>query len=158
MADLLPQITAEAFRYPLKPHQRRHGPRGYLDYTSYKPWLRDEFVFRCVYCLTRERWQSDGHESFGADHFNPQAVQPALRNDYNNLFYVCCSCNAARNWLLLPLNPTQDALGDHLQIALDGFGRCAHASGRGVHFRLPTQSPCVDRLSSSLVVFADGFG
>ncbi len=42
------------FRYPDGPHQRRHGPRGYASYESYRPWLRDEFAFRCVYCLTRE--------------------------------------------------------------------------------------------------------
>ncbi len=118
-ASLIAGIAA-AFSYPLTPHQRRHGPRGYLDYASYKPWLRDEFAFRCVYCLTRERWQPDGHESFGADHFNPQSVQPALRNDYDNLFYVCCSCNAVRSFLPLPLDPVREALGDHLQITPDG--------------------------------------
>ncbi len=36
------------FVYPTLPHVRRHGPRGYADYPSYRPWLRDEFAFRCV--------------------------------------------------------------------------------------------------------------
>ena len=45
-----------AFRYPAVPHARRHGPRGYADAESYRPWLRDEFTFRCVYCLFREQW------------------------------------------------------------------------------------------------------
>jgi hypothetical protein len=49
-----------AFIYPHHPHVRRHSPRGYRDYRSYKPWLRDEFDFRCVYCLWRERWCADG--------------------------------------------------------------------------------------------------
>lgn len=44
------------FNYPDAPHRRRHGPRGYADYASYRPWLRDEFTFRCVYCLLREQW------------------------------------------------------------------------------------------------------
>ena len=39
--------------YPLSPHQRKHGPQGYKSYRSYKPWLRDEFTFKCVYCLVR---------------------------------------------------------------------------------------------------------
>lgn len=30
------------FDYPPEPHIRRHGPRGYSDYGSYRPWLRDE--------------------------------------------------------------------------------------------------------------------
>jgi hypothetical protein len=45
-----------AFDYPPGPHVRRHGPRGYADLESFRPWLRDEFDFRCVYCLLREQW------------------------------------------------------------------------------------------------------
>lgn len=55
--------------YPATPHVRRHGPLGYKDYQSFKPWLRDEFTFRCVYCLLRERWfASFGSGLFGVDH------------------------------------------------------------------------------------------
>jgi hypothetical protein len=43
-----------AFRYPAAPHARRHGPQGYADAESYRPWLRDEFAFRCIYSLFRE--------------------------------------------------------------------------------------------------------
>jgi hypothetical protein len=43
-----------AFTYPAEPHLRRHGPQGYVDAASYRPWLRDDFAFRCVYCLFRE--------------------------------------------------------------------------------------------------------
>lgn len=28
------------FTYPDSPHRRRHGPLGYADYDSYRPWLR----------------------------------------------------------------------------------------------------------------------
>lgn len=45
------------FEYPSAPLVRRHGPVGYLDYSSFRPWLRDEFGFRCVYCLRREQWE-----------------------------------------------------------------------------------------------------
>ena len=31
------------FAYPALPHQRRHAPRGYASYESYRHWLRDEF-------------------------------------------------------------------------------------------------------------------
>jgi len=44
------------FIFPSVAHVRKHGPVGYTDFTTYKPWLRDEFQFRCVYCLERERW------------------------------------------------------------------------------------------------------
>jgi hypothetical protein len=43
------------FTYPSAPLVRRHGPQGYADYVSYRPFLPDEFQFRCVYCLLRER-------------------------------------------------------------------------------------------------------
>ena len=39
----------------------------------YKAWLRDEFAFRCVYCLTRELWRDDGYYGFTADHVKPRA-------------------------------------------------------------------------------------
>jgi hypothetical protein len=44
------------FDYPAVPLVRSHGPLGYSDYESYRAWLRDEFAFRCVYCLSREQW------------------------------------------------------------------------------------------------------
>ena len=44
------------FDYPANRQERRHGPSGYASYESYRPWLRDEFEFRCVYCLKRETW------------------------------------------------------------------------------------------------------
>jgi hypothetical protein len=31
---------------------------GYADTDSYRPWLRDEFAFRCVFCLVREQWEN----------------------------------------------------------------------------------------------------
>src|SRR5208337_687922 len=48
--------AAEPFAYPTEPHCRRHGPSGYTDYQSYRPWLEDEFSFRCLYCLKRMVW------------------------------------------------------------------------------------------------------
>lgn len=109
------------FQYPAFPQTRKHGPRGYSDYTSYKPWLRDDFLFRCAYCLTRERWRPDGQEGFSVDHFNAQSLFPQWRGDYNNLFYACCSCNAARREIPLPLAPSSQPLGAHLRIGDDGM-------------------------------------
>jgi hypothetical protein len=60
----------DAFVYPSEPHMRRHGPQGYAKISSFRPWLRDEFSFRSVYCLLREQW-SLVPGMFGIDHFLP---------------------------------------------------------------------------------------
>ena len=49
-------LLESVFPYPAAAHVRLHGPQ-YTESASYKPWLRDEFAFRCVYCLWRERWR-----------------------------------------------------------------------------------------------------
>ncbi len=108
-----------AFEYPSAPHVRRHGPRGYLEYQSFKPWLRDEFVFRCVFCLIRERWFPDGQDSFGVDHHLPKSSTPARICDYENLLYLCNRCNAAKQAGAV-LDPCSNGLGDHLRVDSDG--------------------------------------
>ncbi|NQT15164.1 MAG: HNH endonuclease, partial [Planctomycetes bacterium] len=56
---------------------------------------RDEFVFRCVYCLKRETWGQVTGE-FDLDHFEPQSVNPGRQLDYLNLLYACRRCNAVK--------------------------------------------------------------
>lgn len=84
------------FDYPEHRRQRRHGPSGYASYESYRPWLRDEFSFRCVYCLKRESWGLVTGE-FDLDHFEPQSVNPQRRLDYFNLVYACRRCNSVKH-------------------------------------------------------------
>lgn len=80
------------FDYPESPSERIHGPAGY---ESFRPWLRDEFTFRCVYCLKRETWgQATG--DFELDHFQPQSLAPNLHLDYFNLVYACRRCNSVK--------------------------------------------------------------
>lgn len=83
------------FDYPDPRKQRRHGPSGYASYGSYRPWLRDEFDFRCVYCLKRETWGQVTGE-FDLDHFEPQSLNPRRRLDYLNLVYACRRCNSVK--------------------------------------------------------------
>jgi len=83
------------FDYAERQDQRRHGPAGYTQYESYRPWLRDEFEFRCVYCLKRETWGQVTSE-FELDHFEPQSLNPRWRLDYLNLVYSCRRCNAVK--------------------------------------------------------------
>jgi hypothetical protein len=89
------------FVYPPLPHVRRHGPQGYSDYASYRPWLGDEFSFRCVYCLMREQW---GHVwgIYAIDHFLPVAHHPVGVTDYDNLVYACVTCNTAKGDRMVP--------------------------------------------------------
>ena len=46
----------QPYKYPDSEHTRRHGPHGYTDYERFREWIRDEFLFRCIYCLHREKW------------------------------------------------------------------------------------------------------
>ena len=83
------------FDYPESRSERVHGPAGYASYESFRPWLRDEFIFRCVYCLKRETWgQVTG--KFELDHFQPQSLAPDLSLDYLNLVYACRRCNSVK--------------------------------------------------------------
>ena len=107
-----------AFRYPLAPHVRRHGPRGYADVESYRPWLRDEFAFRCAYCLFREQW-GRVKAGFALDHFLPVSVFPGNQGVYGNLIYACVACNQSKGTLLLP-DPTQVLVDEAVFVGDDG--------------------------------------
>ncbi len=109
-----------AFAYPHVPHTRRHGPRGYQTVEAYKPWLRDEFTFRCIYCLWRERWCADGAQAFSVDHLVPRTTHPAGLYDYENLVYACCQRNALKQHAAPVLDPCREAFGAHLEVQSDG--------------------------------------
>ncbi len=118
------------FQYPAQPHQRRHGPRGYVTDRLYKVWLRDEFCFRCVYCLSRELWEPNGSDAFGVEHIAPRAVAPERTGDYDNLLYSCLMCNACRGAEPLPFDPSAIALAMHLRIRDDGTVEALTRQGR----------------------------
>src|SRR5271157_634117 len=99
------------FTYSPEPHVRRHGPQGYADAASYRPWMRDEFTFRCVYCLFREQWGSL-RGTFDVEHFRPIASQPGDRLSYDNLLYGCTACNTGKGKQLVPDPLTALVCGD----------------------------------------------
>jgi hypothetical protein len=105
----------DPFTYPAQPHVRKHAPAGYKDYTKYKPWLRDEFEFRCVYCLQREKWSRDWHAAFSVDHVVPQVEDATLVCVYGNLVYACLRCNSAKQGVRV-VDPTQESMGRHLRV------------------------------------------
>lgn len=121
--------TPDPFAYPLTPHAPTHAPAGYADYGRYKPWLRDDFAFRCVYCLTRERWNPSGHDVFGADHVVAQSANTLLVVTYTNLVYACNTCNSVKCDTPLPENPFVEGLGVHLTVSQDGVVVASTAEG-----------------------------
>lgn len=106
------------FNYPEQPHERRHGPRGYGRSESYRAWLRDEFAFRCVYCLDREQWHNHIGK-FAVEHFLPISSHPERQAEYDNLVYACVSCNLTKAQGHVP-DPTRVLLHAALVLHEDG--------------------------------------
>jgi len=106
------------FTYPATAHVRRHGPQGYADPDSFRPWLRDEFSFRCVYCLLREQWgQVRGF--YAIEHFRAVAQHPDRALDYDNLLYACSGCNAVKGARTVP-DPLTVLTGPGVRVTEDG--------------------------------------
>lgn len=117
------------FEYPVGPHARRHGPEGYDDYSSYRDWLRDEFTFRCVYCLHRELWDPRG-TAFHIEHSVPVKEHPEGECDYSNLLYACATCNEAKKAILEVPDPCKVPFHLCLRILPDGKIETLNDAGR----------------------------
>jgi hypothetical protein len=103
-------LVERVFVYPSEPHTRKHGPAGYIDYESYRDWLRDEFSYRCVFSLFREAWPQT---RFHIDHLVSQKDRPDLVCDYDNLILLEGRLNLVKGKRRLP-DPCKVALGDCL--------------------------------------------
>jgi len=123
-----PEATPYPYAYPPSPHSRKHGPSGYTDYESYRDWLRDEFSFRCVYCLYREQWGVQ-ISRWHIDHLSPQALNPALGLTYDNLLYACSSCNTTKGARLVP-DPCAMDLASSLEVDIDGVIKAKNKEGQ----------------------------
>jgi DUF971 family protein len=111
-------VADRVFCYSIEPHRRKHGPTGYTDYDSYRDWLRDEFSFRCVFSLIREKWISRTG-NFDIDHLKPRAKRPDLTCEYDNLLYLSHQANLTRNKRCVP-DPCAVALGKSLRVVVTG--------------------------------------
>jgi len=69
---------------------------NYARYTSFKPYLREDFNRRCGYCDDRDVI-CGGVRGFHIDHFRPRKHFEHLENDYNNLVYACPYCNGGKS-------------------------------------------------------------
>jgi len=110
-------MEPEPFAYPTVAHVRKHGPRGYKAYENYREWLRDEFNFRCVFCLYREQWP--GAQAFEIDHLLPQTKYAEKECDYDNLLYLCRRCNGNKRAKLVP-DPCRLAIGKCIRVQPNG--------------------------------------
>ena len=110
-------LTPNPFAYPDEPHRRRHGPAGYESYERYRPWLEDDFCFRCVYCLNRMVWAPTN--TWVIDHLVPQSEAPQLECDYDNLLLACQFCNGQKGPCRVP-DPCRVAYGKCLTVSANG--------------------------------------
>jgi len=133
----------EPFDYPSACHQRRHGPRGYGQPASYRPWLRDEFSFRCVYCLIREQWGRVTGE-FDVEHFRPQAMNPDLAAAYDNLLYACSRCNGAKGDRGVP-DPCATLTANEVRVLPDGSLEGRSSEALALIAKLGLNSPQMNR-------------
>lgn len=137
------QASRFPFEYPKEAHRRKHGPADYSHYSKYRDWLRDEFEFRCVYCLRREAWEMlEG--CWDIDHFVPRAIRSDLALDYDNLVYACHRCNQCKRVHLFP-DPCQHAYGKHLQVGEDGSIRSSTPEGHRMIRLLKLDTPSAKR-------------
>jgi hypothetical protein len=89
--------------------------------------LRDEFDFRCVYCLRREQWAFQLNE-FELDHQVAQSIAPNLCREYTNLVYACHNCNQRKGNKRLP-SPDEVAFGACMEVLSSGKIVAHNSSG-----------------------------
>jgi HNH endonuclease len=142
-------VIPEPYSYPSRPHVRRHGPRGWDDYSKYLHWLRDEFAFRCVYCLERESWR-DMRQRMHIDHFLPQSIYPNLKCEYANLLYACPACNSHKGKKLVA-DPCKIALGDCIRIDSSGRIEARNEDGERLIEILALDNPLTERHRSRII-------
>ena len=127
------------FAYPSKPHVRCHGPEGYSHYRQYRNWLRDEFSFRCIYCLRREEWLTLSRD-YQIDHFLPKSENPDVERDYDNLVYACSECNGTKAAKYLP-SPEKVAYGKCLRVDENGEIHALNERGTDIIEALRLDAP-----------------
>lgn len=91
---------------------RKQNPSEYTDYRKYKPILREEFNYRCIYCDIHEN-EHGGPRHFDVEHFRPKSIQRFLYLIcvYTNLLYACNICNGFKSNRWPSDNPLADGKG-----------------------------------------------
>lgn len=140
------------YRYPAHPHRHRHWPIGYPTRELYRPWLRDEYDFRCVYCLQRETWLPGGEDAIRKGYL-PVLIDPAEGLRYDNLVYACTSCAFAKGNLVMP-DPLVVLTEDAVTCDSDGTLQCGTIAAAHLVELLDLNSPA-HREFRRTVLFAE---
>lgn len=75
--------------------QRRENPPSKTKYGDLKPYLREDFNYRCGYCGDHDYFRETYYE---VDHFVPREYLKTLSlTTYSNLVYSCRSCNNSKS-------------------------------------------------------------
>lgn len=72
--------------------------KAYASYTSFKPYIREDFNKRCGYCDGLDLFHG-GVRGYQIDHFKPHSIKKFnyLKEEYSNLVYSCPFCNRAKS-------------------------------------------------------------
>jgi hypothetical protein len=103
--------------------------------------LRDEFSFRCVYCLKRETWETP-IGGFDIDHVIPQSTDERQTMLYRNLVYSCHGCNLRRGNHPIS-DPEVHLTSLSAYVGLDGFMTALTHEARDIIDRLLLNSPAM---------------
>lgn len=74
--------------------KRRNSYSNQSNYQGYRQEIREDCLFRCVYCDGHEM-ELGGERSMTLDHFRPKSYKEYsyLENDPKNLMFACHPCN-----------------------------------------------------------------
>lgn len=113
------------------PHFLRRAPAPHVKggYRSFRPFVREDFLRQCAFCLFSELLVG-GEEGFELDHFRPRHLFPELLNDFYNLYYSCHPCNHIKrdSWPPAALEEQgicfvdlcKEDFGSHFSVEADG--------------------------------------
>lgn len=87
------------------------------NYTSYRPYIKEDFHYSCGYCGDSDKFYGHYH----IDHFQPQGDErfAHLKSEYSNLVYSCPFCNLSKSdtWIDEDgfIDPCCTSYDDHLK-------------------------------------------
>lgn len=102
--------------------KRRNPEKKFKNYRMYKPWLREDFKYACVYCTIHEG-EFGGFHSFHIEHFKPKSKFPELEMEYTNLLYACWKCNSFKGEDWPSDNPLRSGKG-YLDPCVYDYEKC----------------------------------
>jgi len=103
-----------------KQKPKRTCTRTYAKYTSFKPYIREDFNKRCGYCDDLDIYHG-GVRGYQIDHFKPHSIArfSYLKEEYGNLVYSCPFCNRAKSnkWKEVDgfIDPCEEEYDNHLE-------------------------------------------